>query len=200
MLDEALHLDALLVAGYVIFLLLASMAIELMARVTHHHAERFRTAGFQYHKHNDAWRCSQGNYLWRDKVDGKNRLVSYRANAQVCNGCAIKYLCTNSNEGRELLRPLDPWPHSEVGHFYRGISLTLIAIAGLLLLIDVILHGHSRSELLLYGGDFLLLAVMGLRAFTKFRRTRARFPQDRNAPTAIETVNQEKLRDALEKW
>ena len=37
--------------------------------------------------------------------------------------------CTDSDRGREIVRPLDPWPHSEAGRFHRGLALMLVALA-----------------------------------------------------------------------
>ena len=41
--------------------------------------------------------------------------------------------CTDSDDGREIARPLDPWPHSEAGRFHRGIALVLVVLAGLMI-------------------------------------------------------------------
>ena len=35
--------------------------------------------------------------------------------------------------GREIVRAVDPWPHSEAGRFHRGLSLLLVVLAGLVL-------------------------------------------------------------------
>ena len=54
--------------------------------------------------------------------------MRYRAKAHVCNACPRKDACTDSDHGREIVRPLDPWPHSEAGRFHRGISLLLVVL------------------------------------------------------------------------
>ena len=52
-----------LAVGYALFLLAAAGGLELLARNVHHHSQRFRTAGFTYHRHLDVWECSQGQHL-----------------------------------------------------------------------------------------------------------------------------------------
>ena len=61
--------------------------------------------------------------------------MRYRAKAHICNGCPLKDACTDSDSGREIVRPLDPWPHSEAGRFHRGLSLVLVGLSLLLLVV-----------------------------------------------------------------
>ena len=42
--------------------------------------------------------------------------------------CPRKDACTDSDRGREIVRPLDPWPHSEAGRFHRAIALLMVAL------------------------------------------------------------------------
>lgn len=58
------------------------------------------------------------------EFDRERRLVRYQAKAHICNGCPVKKRRTDSDEGREVVRPIDPWPHSKAGRFHRVISLT----------------------------------------------------------------------------
>ena len=53
----------------------------------------------------------EGEHLWPHEFDHERRLMRYRAKAHVCNGCPRKADCTDSDEGREIVRPLDRWPH-----------------------------------------------------------------------------------------
>jgi len=46
-------------------------------------------------------------------VDHEPRLVRYRGRPQICNYCPTMAECTDSDEGREVVRAMDPWPHSE---------------------------------------------------------------------------------------
>ena len=127
--------ETLLVAGYAGFLLLAALVIEWLSAHTHRRSLRYRTAGFTYHEQHDHWECPEGEHLWPHEFDHERRLVRYRAKAHVCNACPSKDACTDSDRGREIVRPLDPWPHSEAGRFHRGISLMLVALALLVLVV-----------------------------------------------------------------
>lgn len=121
--------ETLIFAGYAGFLLLAAVVLEWLSAHTHRRALRYRTAGFTYHEQHDHWQCPEGEHLWPHEFDHERRLVRYRAKAHICNGCPRKEACTDSDRGREIVRPLDPWPHSEAGRFHRGLSLTLVALA-----------------------------------------------------------------------
>jgi hypothetical protein len=117
-----IHLEVFLAAGYAVFLLGVSLGLDLLARHSYSRSERYRTAGFTYHHKSDAWICPQNQHLTRSEVDHERRLVRYRGRPQVCNHCPSKTNCTDSEEGREVVRAMDPWPHSEAGRFHRGIS------------------------------------------------------------------------------
>ncbi|MDQ5831643.1 MAG: transposase, partial [Actinomycetota bacterium] len=121
--------EVVLVAGYAAFLLGAATMIEWLSAHTHRRSLRYRTAGFTYHEHADHWECPEGQHLWPHEFDQERRLVRYRAKAHICNGCPRKEACTDSDRGREVVRPLDPWPHSEAGRFHRGLSLMLVTLA-----------------------------------------------------------------------
>jgi hypothetical protein len=96
----------------------------------------------------------------------------------VCNACAIKSSCTSSSHGRELVRAVAPWPHSEAGRFHRGVALSLVGLAGLLLLVAVARNLEPSTIVLV--PPLVLAAVVGHRFSAHFRATPANFP----APTA----------------
>ena len=100
--------EVLLVAGYGACLLIGAFVLEWLSAHTHRRSMRYRTAGFAYDDHHDAWRCPEGEHLWPHEYDHERRLVRYRAKAHVCNGCPRKEACTDSDRGREIVRPLDP--------------------------------------------------------------------------------------------
>ena len=106
----------------------------------------------------DVWVCPEGEHLWPHEFDHERRLVRYRARAHVCNGCPVKERCTDSDRGREVVRPLDPWPHSEAGRFHRVIALMLVALAGLVL-VAALARNHAPTEAAVLAG---LLAVSAL--------------------------------------
>jgi hypothetical protein len=123
--------ETLLAGAYSLALLLSAGGLEWLSAHTHKRSLRYRTAGFDYQAGNDAWVCPEGEHLWPHEFDHERRLVRYRARAHVCNRCPLKERCTDSDHGREIVRPLDPWPHSEAGRFHRVIALTLVALAAL---------------------------------------------------------------------
>src|SRR6185295_14672136 len=119
--------------------------------------------------------------LWPHEFDHEQRLVRYRAKAHICNGCPRKDACTDSDRGREIVRPLDPWPHSEAGRFHRGIALMLVGL-GILILVAESIRNHAPNELLLLA-SLLLAAIAAARWLLRdLRRHPANFP----APSAAQ--------------
>jgi hypothetical protein len=167
--------EALLAAGYALALAMGACALEWLSAHTHRRSSLWRTAGFEYVEHHDAWRCPEGEHLWPREFDHERRLVRYRARAHVCNGCRIKQDCTDSDEGREIVRPLDPWPHSEAGRFHRGLSLMLVALA-LLVVAVAMARNHSGVDVAVLGGVLALCAVIGRWLLRDFRAHPAGFP------------------------
>jgi hypothetical protein len=153
--------EAVLAAGYAAFLTGGAFVLEWLSAHTHRRALRFRTAGFAYVETHDHWLCPEGEQLWPHEFDRERRLVRYRARAHVCNACPAKRRCTDSDRGREIVRPLDPWPHSEAGRFHRLIALSMVVLAVLVLLVEVV-----RSRSLLEAASLLAclaLAVLAAR-------------------------------------
>ena len=140
-----MSVEVVAAAAYAGALTLGALTLEWLSAHTHRRALRFRTAGFAYDSARDHWLCPEGEHLWRHEVDHERRLVRYRARARVCNACRIKERCTDSDQGREIVRPLDPWPHSEAGRFHRVIALLLVGLAVLMLVVVLARH-HDASE------------------------------------------------------
>ena len=136
--------EVILAAGYSALLIVGALVLEWLSAHTHRRSLRYRTAGFTYDEQQDHWECPEGQHLWPHEFDHERRLVRYRAKAHICNGCPRKDACTDSDRGREIIRPLDPWPHSEAGRFHRGLSLILVALALLILAIES--ARHHRTE------------------------------------------------------
>jgi hypothetical protein len=150
--------EAILAGGYAAFLLAAAVGIEWLSAHTHRRSLRYRTAGFTYHERHDHWECPEGQHLWPHEFDHERRLVRYRAKAHICNGCPVKEACTDSDDGREIVRPLDPWPHSEAGRFHRGLSLVLVALALLIIVVGAA-RNHDAADAA--GLLALLLVALG---------------------------------------
>jgi hypothetical protein len=116
-------------------------------------------------------------------VDHERRLVRYRGRPQICNYCLAKAECTDSDEGREVVRAMDPWPHSEAGRFHRGISLAVAVIAGLILAAEAV-RNHASLELAVLGMVFAAVMLAAWHLHAAFRATPANFPAPRATPTS----------------
>jgi hypothetical protein len=173
-----------LAVGYAVFLLGVAVGLDLLARHSHARSERYRTAGFAYHPAHDAWICPEDQLLVRSEVDHERRLIRYRGRPQICNHCPAKTECTDSEEGREVVRAVDPWPHSEAGRFHRGISLAVVLIAGLILTAEA-LRNHAPLELAILGATLVMVALMAWHLHSAFRATPANFPAPQTPPITI---------------
>jgi Transposase DDE domain len=168
--------DTVIAAGYGGVLLMSALIIDWLSAHTHRRSLRYRTAGFEYSEHEDLWVCPEGEHLWRHGIDHHRRLVRYRAKAHVCNACPLKEQCTDSDEGREIVRPLDPWPHSEAGRFHRIISLTLVALAALIASV-ALTRNHELADSATLGALVLVSAFVGRLLLRDLRRHPSNFPE-----------------------
>ena len=112
--------------------------------------------------------------LIRD-VDRERRLVRYRGKPQICNHCPAKPECTDSDEGREVVRAMDPWPHSEAGRFHREISLSVTLVAALILAAELV-RNHGPSEIAVLGAALAATATVAWHMHKVFRASPANFP------------------------
>jgi hypothetical protein len=168
--------EVLVLGAYALFLVGTAALLDVLARHSHHRSQRFRTAGFTYHDHLDAWECPEGEHLWPHQHDRERRLVRYRARPQVCNACPRKADCTESDDGREVVRLLDDWPRLEAGRFHRGLALTLIVLAALMAAAGLVRH-HDPVELAALGGVLAISALAGRRLAPVFGREAAADPK-----------------------
>lgn len=180
-----MHAEVFLAAGYAAFLLCVAGGLDLLARRSHARSERYRTAGFTYHPTHDAWICPEDQVLTRSETDHELRLVRYRGRPQICNHCPVKKDCTDSDDGREVVRPVDPWPHSEAGRFHRGISVVLALVAGLILSAET-LRNHAPLELAVLGAALVVVVVALWHFHSAFRSTPANFPAFRAVPSSAD--------------
>ena len=160
-------LEALLASGYAIFLLCVAGALEKLAMHVHRRAGRYELAGFRYNPGFDRWECPEGNHLPRIETDPLRGVVRYRAPANVCNACAKKNKCTDSDEGRAVEQRLDLWLQTGSRHFHRGISLALIVLAAIILLVEAVRFAEPAIRSLL-GALLFATAVIGARSFASF--------------------------------
>lgn len=167
--------EVALATGYATFLLVGAVGLDRLARHAHMRADRYRTAGFRYHPQHDAWVCPQDEWLWPAEFDHHRRLVRYRAKPSVCNACPVKGQCTTSPDGREVVRAVDPWPHSEAGRFHRGLALMLVGLAGLILGVELARH-HTPVALALLAVPVAFAGMLGWRFLDHRRHTPTGFP------------------------
>lgn len=163
------RLEALLTAGYALGLLLVALGLERAAHLIHGRAEQYQTAGFRYHAALDVWECPTGEHLLPIAVDQGRRFIRYRARAAVCNRCPLKDACTDADDGRQVLQSLDAWSRSDLGRFYRGLSLTLILLGACLTGVGLV-RNHGEPEVLVLGTVLVLLLGTGGRLWPAFRQ------------------------------
>jgi hypothetical protein len=178
-----MHAEVFLAAGYAAFLLCVAVGLDLLARHSHARSLRYRNAGFTYHPRHDAWICPEDQILTRAETDHERRLVRYRARPQICNHCPAKSDCTDSEHGREVVRAMDPWPHSEAGRFHRGISLCVALVAGLILAVET-LRNHAPFDLAILGVALVVVVLTLRHLYSAFRTTPANFPVFRATPSS----------------
>lgn len=152
--------EALLAAAYAGILISCAFGLEWLSAHTHHRSMRFRTSGFTYEEEHDRWICPEGTDLWPHEFDQERRLMRYRAKAHICNGCPVKASCTDSDHGREIIRPVDPWPHSEAGRFHRSIAVLMVLLAGFVLIVGLV-RNHSAADSALLIGCLVACGLAG---------------------------------------
>lgn len=184
---SAVATESLLAAGYGLFLALVALGIDALARHSHRRSELYRTAGFTYDGQIDAWECPEGERLHRIETDLQQRLARYRARAHVCNSCPRKGDCTESDNGREVTRMLDGWPHSEAGRFHRVIAISIACFGILVIGAGAALH-HGPADLALLGAALLVNTLVALYLWADLRSAPAAFPWtegERSGPAPV---------------
>jgi hypothetical protein len=171
-----LSVPVLLAAGYAAALLAGAELLDRLAQHTARRSDRFRTAGFRYHATLDAWICPQDQYLWPQEYDAEQRMLRYRAKPSVCNACPVRSSCTNSEHGREIVRAIDPWPHSEAGRFHRGLALVLVVLAGLFVVTAAVV-ARTGADVAVWLGALAVVGLVGWRLTDHLRSTPANFPE-----------------------
>jgi hypothetical protein len=172
-----LSTETIAAAAYSAFLVACALGLDALGRHTHVRSGRFRTQGFDYDAGLDLWVCPEGEQLRSFAVDHRHRVARYRARPMVCNACPAKDGCTDSDQGREIVRPLDPWPHSEAGRFHRGISVVLLALATVIALAGILIT-PSLPDLIPLGPMLTVAALFGLRMSRAFASMPSGFPDE----------------------
>ena len=72
-----------------------------------HRRPFFGRDAFTYDAEQDHYTCPGGALLLRHKMKHTERVVVYRAAAEICNACPLKAKCTESDAGRQVHRSFD---------------------------------------------------------------------------------------------
>jgi hypothetical protein len=160
-----LSLEYVLALGYAIFLLAVAVLLEMVARYAHQRSLRMSTVGFTYHPDGDTWRCPEDQHLFPVFSDPVKQSVTYRAPAAACNACRSKAACTDSSSGREIEHQSASRLQYGIQHFHRGLSLTLLVLANLILGVEILRSNgfYSRSLLVVLS---ILFCAIGMHLFS----------------------------------
>ncbi len=161
-------MELVLAMGYAVFLAVAAFVLEIMARHMHQRSLRISTVGFTYHADRDIWSCPRDQHLFPIFSDANHGKVIYRAPASACNSCRSKAACTDSTTGREITRMTNESVESGMLRFHRCFSLMLLALAGLIVIVELF-RSHASHPRVVLAGMLLLLFVVGLRLSTVIR-------------------------------
>ena len=144
-----LPLESILMLGYAVSLALIALLLELIARHVYRRSLALSTAGFTYHPDRDIWRCPEDQHLVPISSDRVRRTVLYRAPAAACNACPSKSACTDSSQGREIERSsLSELEHG-MARFHRAVSLTLLVLASVILVVELVRTGGLYARIAL---------------------------------------------------
>jgi hypothetical protein len=163
------HVEVLLAVIYASFLAATALVLELVARRSQRRAEDYRMSGFVYFRELDYFECPAGHQLVQLNMDHHRRTKSYRAPASACNSCPLKLNCTDSDDGRVLEKRWDTWIESELRRFHRGISMTLLSLATVLLMAEMFRYAQARDREVLA----FLLVPLGFALFKLLPSLRA---------------------------
>ena len=163
---DNMSLEYVLALGYAVFLLAVALLLEMVARYVHQRSLRTSTVGFTYRPDSDTWTCPEDQHLFPVFSDPVNRSITYRAPAEACNACRSKAACTDSSSGREIDHNSTPSLQYGMQHFHRGLSLTLLVLANLILGVEILRTSgfYPRSLLVVL---LILFCVIGIHLFSE---------------------------------
>ncbi len=124
-----LDLALVLLLLYLGVLWLGGWILEVLGKVHFHRAARYAHTGFAYDAELDRYECPQGELLTLHTFDDRNKLAIYKAPASSCNECVLKAFCAPHDTGRHVYRSLAEFHETDVGRFYRWLSLVILAVA-----------------------------------------------------------------------
>lgn len=157
---ESVTLEFMLMLGYAVLLGVVALLLEFVARHAHRRSVSLRTIGFTYHADKDMWKCPEFQHLFPVFVDHAKGSVIYRAPASACNSCRCKSLCTDSDNGREIERKTTGDLQYGMQRFHRAMSVTLIVLASLILVVELLRDKAFYPRVLLVGVLALFCIVL----------------------------------------
>ena len=138
---STVSLEFWLMLGYAVSLAVVALLLEWAACHAARCSHRLTTGGFTYPPERDVWRCPRDHHLFPILSDSLRGVVIYRAPASACNSCPSKRACTDSHEGRQIeRREVNSIDHG-MRRFHCAFSLTLFALASLILVIELFRTG-----------------------------------------------------------
>lgn len=132
--------------AYATFLFVIAMLLERSAKAAYQRADPVRMEGFIYREEVEAYECKGGALLPVVEIDSLQQTARHIAPADRCRECGFKHFCTDDDRPREIKRSLQAWSETESGRFHRGISLTLLVLAALILLIVAFRFAGTSGE------------------------------------------------------
>src|SRR5215831_13440816 len=142
-------LECILMLTYAVSLALIALLLEWVAHHAHRRSLGLSTAGFTYHPDQDIWKCPEDQRLFPVFSDSVRRTVIYRAPAAACNACPSKAACTDSSQGREIERSNLSELEYGMARFHRAVSLTLLVLASLILIVELVRTGGLYPKIVL---------------------------------------------------
>ena len=160
-----MSLEYVLAIGYAVFLLAVALLLEMVASYVYQRSLRTSTVGFTYRSDSDTWTCPEDQHLFPVFSDPLKGSVTYRAPAAACNACRSKAACTDSSSGREIEHKNAPSLQYGMQHFHRGLSLTLLVLASLILGVEILRTSgfYPRSLLVVL---LILFCAIGMHLFS----------------------------------
>ena len=169
-----LSLECILMLGYALTLALIALALEWMAGHAHKRSVRVSTAGFTYHSDADIWKCPRDQHLFPVFSDSAKGTVIYRAPASACNACPSKAACTDSDDGRQIEHNLSDVEHG-MKQFHQAVSLTLLALASLILVVELF-RTHSFYPRVMLAASLMLVGLFTRRRCSSLTSTAGKKP------------------------
>jgi len=153
-------LECILMWGYAVSLGAIALLLEWVASHASRRSIGASTTGFRYHTEKDIWTCPKDQHLFPIFSDHARGVVVYRAPASACNACPSKAACTDSDHGREIERCSVSDMRSGMKTFHRAVSLTLLALAGLILAVELFRAGSGYPRIVLATTLALFCAII----------------------------------------